>query len=221
MHPLAKQFLITFAAVALALGSYAIYQHAQQAESRRQIEALNAQSRNDAEQLRQQAEALGAQTHKDSEALRQHADALSEQATALKTQVDNEHRQAAADRERYLRASYLSEGLMAAASGKTAIAEYYLTNGQLPRSNREVGIPEPEQFKGRSLRRLEVSARGILTLSYDETSGVADGTIQMIPDVGNSAMGIQWRCITPSYPEIAVSIPQCEYRPIKQPSNSG
>lgn len=200
MRPLLKQFLITFAAVALALGGYAVYEQAQ---------------------MREQAETLRTQTRKDSEILRQQADALSKQAAALKTQVDDEHQQAAADRERLLRATYLSEGLVAAAAGKTAIAEYYLTRGELPTSNRDVGMPEPDQFKGKSLRRLQVSARGVITLSYDGHSGVDGGTIQMIPEVGNAAMGVKWRCVTASYPDIPALVPQCEYQPATSAISAG
>lgn len=114
-------------------------------------------------------------------------------------------------REKYKNAAFIAEGLAVAAAVKTRIAEYYLGHGRMPSSNHDLDLPEPEKFGGQSLIGLKVSDGGTVTLWYDEQIGVKNGSIKLIPDTGNPAMGITWRCVTSSYKDIAKFAPQCSY----------
>lgn len=102
----------------------------------------------------------------------------------------------------YSSASYLIEGLSASSQAKHLITIHYHMNEKFPSSNQDIGIPSPEEFVGQSLIKLEVSNGGIITLTYNEKSGVNNGIIQLKPKI-SKAMGIQWGCSTPSYEKIA------------------
>jgi hypothetical protein len=49
----------------------------------------------------------------------------------------------------------------------------------------------------------------VIVLEYDAKSGVAGGTIGLIPEVRNGS--VSWRCETPSYVGIAAIVPECRY----------
>lgn len=189
---LLRQFAITLVAVGVAL---AAYDYLRQPD----IEAMRVQTAHLVESSTKQAELLSKQ-----------AQSLSDQASALKEQVANEHRQAAERKEKSLIAFYRAEGLQLSGSAKVAVAEYYFSNGEFPSSNAELGLGAPEQFHGQSLRSMHLSEGGIITLTYDAKSGFDGGSIQLIPEVGATA-GLQWKCVTTDFRDIAASIPQCGY----------
>lgn len=110
-------------------------------------------------------------------------------------------------------AVYLVEGLQVSANVKQQLAEFYQNRGEFPSSNKELGLSEPGRFVGQSLMSLDVSEGGVITLRYDKKSGVENGIIRLTPDVSNPAMGIQWRCVTPSYQNVGAFMPQCKYVP--------
>lgn len=112
--------------------------------------------------------------------------------------------------QKYISAAHISEGIAASSSVKLHITEYYQMNGSFPSSNQEIDLPPSEKFTGQSLIRLQVSDGGIITLNYDEKSGVKNGIIKLIPSI-DSVTGIKWKCITPSFKNISLSIPTCEY----------
>ena len=93
----------------------------------------------------------------------------------------------------------------------TAIQEYYSNTGNWPASNEVCGLPAPEAFRGKSLTRLDVSGLTV-TLTFDANSGVNGGQViytgQTTPQL---VMGIQWKCVSPSYPDIGTAIPDCTY----------
>lgn len=93
----------------------------------------------------------------------------------------------------------------------TAIHEYYSNTANWPASNALAGLPPPEAFRGKSLARLDVSG-STLTLTFDAKSGVDGGRIiytgQATPQL---VMGIEWKCVSPSFPDIATTIPDCTY----------
>ncbi len=115
--------------------------------------------------------------------------------------------------KRFKASAYTSEGLAAAANAKTRVVEFYFETGKFPSSNEEAGLPPAEQFVGHSLTSLAVSEGGVITVTMNELSGVKDGAIRLLPDDSNQAMGVQWRCETPSYKDIGGWAPQCKYVP--------
>jgi hypothetical protein len=101
----------------------------------------------------------------------------------------------------------------AAGSIKTAIAEYYMTNARMPASNSDIGLPAPDQYRGKSLKSATVVADGSIEFCFDASSGLDGGRIRLIPDISRAnAMGIQWRCESSDYPLIKRALPVCEYK---------
>ena len=113
----------------------------------------------------------------------------------------------------YVAAARVAEGLALATSIKHEVAYFYVENGRFPSSNKELGLPGPEQFVGQSLTRLAISAGGVIAITFNELSGVKGGVIRLLPDTSNLAMGLQWRCETPNYKDIGKWAPQCKYTP--------
>jgi hypothetical protein len=103
----------------------------------------------------------------------------------------------------------LSEGFRVADGVRTAYAEYYSNVGKLPTGNAEIGVQPPGAYQGKSIRRIEVSERGI-TITYNEQAGADYGRVIFEPEAveGN----INWKCVSPSFPDIAALIPSCAYR---------
>lgn len=194
---------------------------AEQAEGARKIQAaaLERQMAAQEEAMRQQTEAHAAvlkqqaeQTRLQNEALQQQAQELSRQASAMKEEVDSQRRYAEQERAHYTAAAYLAEGLTAAANTKPMIVEFYMQNGGWPDSNEDIGLPGPEAFTGRALKSVAVSGGGVVTLTYNEKTGVNGGTIQLVPELDEATGQVKWRCESTSYSEITVTIPQCLYR---------
>jgi hypothetical protein len=219
MKPLLLQFLIVLAAVALGFVAYDRFKRPEVIAAKAQAEALQQQAETlqqklaaTNEQMEAQAAALKQQADAQAAAMKQQSDTLAEQATALKNEVESEHRVADAQKQHDMLRSYLSEGWGVASQAKVAVVEAYQNSAKMPASNHEAGLPEAAQFKGRSLNRLEVSGGGIITLTYLAQDGFGGGTVRLVPDASNAAMGVSWQCISPSFVDIASAIPQCEYR---------
>jgi hypothetical protein len=118
----------------------------------------------------------------------------------------------AADR---VRAELMQNDIKQATStAKLAISEFWISNGLPPADNRSAGIPEPNVFRGETLKRMTVLPGGLLELVFDEKSGVSDGIIRLIPNSTEQfAMGVRWGCTTPSYKDIEKILPACVYKP--------
>ena len=95
---------------------------------------------------------------------------------------------------------------------KTAVAEFYANRQTWPDSNQGTGLPEPESYRGESLRRLEVAGNTV-TLTFDQRSGVDGGQIVMTGDASNPAMSVGWKCTSPNLPNVAAALPGCTYTP--------
>ncbi len=159
--------------------------------------------------IREQTRALQAQASEVNQQL-QNANAA---AIELKSEVATQRAAMEADKTRQIRARYLAEGLQIAQAARVAIAETYQTSLQWPTSNADAGLPAPERMKGDSLQGLQIGGGGVITLTYDEKSGAAGGTIRLLPMAHGGA--VRWDCVTASYADIADVIPQCIYAPGK------
>lgn len=103
----------------------------------------------------------------------------------------------------------LTEGFRVADGVRTAYAEYYSNTGKLPTGNADIGVQPPETFRGKSIKRIDVSERGI-AITYNDQTGVDDGRVLLepVPVDGN----VTWKCSSSSYADIAALIPTCELR---------
>ena len=92
-----------------------------------------------------------------------------------------------------------------------SIAEFYSNTGKWPDSNAATGLPEPDAFRGKSLERLDVEGP-VVTLTFDSTSAIYGGKVVFTGSVTpQMVMGINWKCESPSYRDIAVAIADCVY----------
>lgn len=112
--------------------------------------------------------------------------------------------------EQYVSAAQLHDGFLASNNVKIEVVSYYIRNNEFPNSNKDVGIPPPENFASQSLIKLQVLEKGIISLTYNENSGINNGVIKLIPRL-NEGIGMDWRCVTSSYENISLTTPQCEF----------
>jgi len=103
----------------------------------------------------------------------------------------------------------LIEGFRVADGPKTSYAEYYSNVGKLPTNNAEIGIQPPEAFRGKSIKRIDVSEHGI-TITYNEQTGVDDGRVLLEPEPVDG--NVNWKCSSSSYVNIKAMVPTCEFR---------
>jgi hypothetical protein len=111
-------------------------------------------------------------------------------------------------------AGWLIRADFVAATGRmqVAAAEYYNVYGKLPAHNKDAGLPEPEQYRGKTLRSASFGPNGVIELVFDAKSGRDGGRIRLVPDVSHApAMGMQWRCESPDYPQVKRVLPTCDY----------
>ncbi|MBS0194817.1 MAG: pilin [Proteobacteria bacterium] len=95
---------------------------------------------------------------------------------------------------------------------RISVAEYYNNYGKLPTRNQDAGLPAPQEYRGDTLRSASIGADGAITLEFDASSGRDGGRIVLIPDLAHvAAMGVQWHCRTPDYPQIRAALPGCAY----------
>ena len=94
-------------------------------------------------------------------------------------------------------AAHIVEGLNLATAIKMQVMEYYSTQGEFPDSNADLGLPSPRLLSGRSVKSIEVSMGGKITVTY-KNAIKKDASIVLIPNIpsGYSLQGIEWVCTT-------------------------
>jgi hypothetical protein len=96
---------------------------------------------------------------------------------------------------------------------RTAVSEYYMNYGKWPATNKDAALPEPEVYRGESLRTLAVTDNKI-TLTFDDKIGPDGGQIIFFGEyTPEQNMGIKWNCISPNIADISTAIPSCRYAP--------
>lgn len=115
-----------------------------------------------------------------------------------------------------LTAAHIMEGLAKAAPVKIQVAEFYAMQGDFPVNNAELGLPSPESFAGRSVKSIEVSLGGKITIAYNNALK-KDSSIVLTPSTtgGYSAGGLNWACATETIDQSyfdSISMP-CYYVP--------
>lgn len=75
---------------------------------------------------------------------------------------------------------------------KDRVTESYYGNGRLPDSNNEAGMSNPGDYASDSIRRINVSAGGVITLAYNSDVLGDDNLLEFLPTLTNT--GIEWIC---------------------------
>ena len=86
----------------------------------------------------------------------------------------------------------VSEGLQMAASAKTAVAETYHTTGQFPASNSAAGLAATQDLKGNYVKGIAVGTAGVITITYNTSSGVSGSTVVLTPTANTGTLS--WSC---------------------------
>ncbi len=182
--------------------AFILYRESQQRDLDAKQALQNAQSEAQIKELKIQSDKLSAQ-----------AERLSQQSSALQNQVEEEHREADSIRVAYINAAHIIEGVQASSYAKTAVAEYFADRGVWPSSNKDIELQAADKFTGLALQSMEVSKYGVITLSYNDKTGVPNGSIKFIPNVENAGNEVKWKCETHSYSSISTIIPNCQFKP--------
>lgn len=116
----------------------------------------------------------------------------------------------------FLTAAHLMEGLSLATPVKMQVVEYYNTQGDFPGSNAELGLPSPASLYGRSVKSIEVSMGGKITVTY-KNAVKKDSSIILTPTIpgGYSLRSVEWTCTTETIEQSvfeSISVP-CFYSP--------
>jgi hypothetical protein len=106
----------------------------------------------------------------------------------------------------------MRQDFVAAAGIKIAVAEFYANRGKMPQDNAEAGLPAPDEYRGQTLRSATVNSDGSIDFEFDENSGKDGGRVRLVADLAHAnAMGVQWHCESPDYPDVASAVPNCAY----------
>jgi hypothetical protein len=180
--------------VLAAVAGLLLYQNVQQERVLAEVRAQADASRAQIGQIASQQEQIASQQEKIRRTLSETQDAR------------------AADRGYLL----IRDDLTAVAGMRVAITEFYAATGRMPATHADMGLPAPDQYRGKSLRSATLLPGGRIELVFDAQSGIDGGRIWLVPDLAHAAaMGIQWRCETPDYPLIRRALPTCDYTPVE------
>jgi len=120
---------------------------------------------------------------------------------------------ASVDPEDPVAIDYVVKSISSIGPVRTQLAEHYMVNGSFPEDNADLGLPEPSAFSVDALESVEVKDDGVIELTYNAKSGLRNAIVQFVPDASEPALGMQWRCVTPSFRGIESWLPGCEYNP--------
>jgi type IV pilus assembly protein PilA len=97
--------------------------------------------------------------------------------------------------------SKVTEGLNLAAASKLAVAESQASNGKFPATNKEAGLPDPDQIASKYVKSVTVGANGIISIVYGTATGTMGGNpkmdggiITLTPDDTTSTGALRWVC---------------------------
>lgn len=113
----------------------------------------------------------------------------------------------------FVNAALLSRGYAMANDYRLMAADFWQRQGEQACSNADLELPAFRPRPDESLQRVEVTACGEITLTYDAKSGIDGGTILMTASVVKEYMGnkLKWKCTTQDYPEIGAFMPGCVF----------
>lgn len=107
--------------------------------------------------------------------------------------------------------AYVSQGLQLLSIAKTHLSQHWDETGEIAESNAAAGLEAPEHYAGDAVRSLTVGKGGVITVVFNEKSGVDGGILRFTPDAGKPDLGLQFHCTTPTYRDLERWLPQCAY----------
>lgn len=113
-------------------------------------------------------------------------------------------------REKFQAIAMIGQGISLSSKVKVMVTEHYMRSGEMPDSNYDVGLPPAHKFKANAVDSVGIGYDGVITITYNQLSGVKGGKIKLRPQV-SPAFGINWECETRSFESITTWMPQCRY----------
>lgn len=77
---------------------------------------------------------------------------------------------------------------------KKRVSDHYIELGTLPGNNQELGLPDPENLLGTSVRRVAVRQGGLIHVQIGADTEVQ--TMSFVPTISSSSGHLFWRCIS-------------------------
>ncbi len=114
--------------------------------------------------------------------------------------------------QKMINMTYIAQGFSAISAFKVYITEFYMMHGRYPQSNADLKMSPPYEFATDVIRTVSVSEGGVITITYNEKSGIDNGKISFVPLEKNHQ--IQWKCSTRDYKSITQFMSQCHYNPL-------
>lgn len=108
----------------------------------------------------------------------------------------------------YIVRSKVAEALGFVAEAKTSVSSYYYNTGNMPKSNIQAGLPEPDSYNRYDyMRKLELSSSepyGVITITFKMAGSKADNKeLQLTPSTMDGV--VYWRCLPPAVNGIDIS----------------
>lgn len=103
------------------------------------------------------------------------------------------------------------EGMQRSMMVRQYTSVFFAETGRLPSSNEELGIPPATDFAHNALAGIEVARNGTIMIRYNQKAGVDYGLIRLVPDTSDPVFGLQWDCVTSTFPGIATVLSSCRY----------
>ncbi|MCV6626493.1 MAG: pilin [Cellvibrionaceae bacterium] len=88
----------------------------------------------------------------------------------------------------------VSEGLTLASGAKTAVAETRLSTGGFPAAgNSNYGLASETSIRGNNVSQVEVTANGVINITYSNDAAIQDDIVLLTPSIGNGG-SLTWVC---------------------------
>lgn len=86
----------------------------------------------------------------------------------------------------------VSEGLNLAGGAKSRVEETRIALGRYPLNHTSYGLAAPASISGNNVAQVEVTAGGIIVVTYTNDTAIASRTLSMTPSVRGGS--IRWTC---------------------------
>lgn len=107
----------------------------------------------------------------------------------------------------------IAQGLSTGTMMRVEVMRYYNDYGELPESNDDARLADEKEYANDVLDSAGIGKAGVITLVYNKKSGMAGGTVQLVPVMNDKTHYLHWDCRSSSFPTIQEFMPQCHYRP--------
>ncbi len=117
---------------------------------------------------------------------------------------DTMNAQAGELQQRALVADAIARGSMF----KTALAEYFMSNGQWPKNHAESGMAKPESYAGGAVSSISIEGKGVVIITLNDKIETG-AKIKLIPEANEQSYMINWHCSSEGSEALKRHLPAC------------